>query len=238
MLLLLTAGLFQAQDLIAEVCKKQEIPFEIRQAPFKEPGRNYVVGGDIATPAAMKKYAPLWAAEWSRYSADLLDKAMVVKVVFAEKLSLNGQIRGAVPAFDLRTMYYDPALGSYAPNYQRNVVHHEFFHMLDKRMNTLYIDKQWASLNPKSFKYGPGGAKMRKLGSGELTNQIPGFLTPYGTAAVEEDKAELYSHLIVDPAFVMAQARKDTVLAKKISLLKKRLLAYDSLFSPTFWPKP
>ena len=42
-----------------------------------------------------------------------------------------------------RARYYDPALGSYNAHYQRVVIHHEFFHMVDERMKLLNIDPEW-----------------------------------------------------------------------------------------------
>lgn len=232
----LIVGFARTQEPLRAASERLGIPFEVRRATFVDQGDGYKVTGDRTTEDALKKYIPLWTQEWAKYPAGLMTKAKVTKIVFAEKLALNGQIRAAVPAFDLNTMYYDPALGSYAPKYQRNVIHHEFFHMIDERMRTLKQDREWAKLNPKGFQYGTGGDKMRTSNVGELTDKIPGFLTLYGTAAVEEDKAELYSHLIVDPEFVTAQAKKDSVLAAKIELLKKRLETYSSVFKAEFWP--
>lgn len=211
---------------------------ELRQAVFTDQARGYKIEGDAASGEAMERYAPLWIKEWSRYPSGLMAKAKVSKIVFAEKLSLNGQIRAAVPAFDLDAMYFDPALGAHSPGYQRGVIHHEFFHMMDYRMGKLKVDPEWAALNPKDFKYGEGGAKMRTSGVGNLTKDIPGFLTLYGTSAMEEDKAELFAHLIVSTKYVMDQAEKDPVLAAKIELLKKRMKEYDAGLNDDFWPKP
>lgn len=210
---------------------------DVRQSAFTDPARGYKIQGIAAGKEAIEKYAPLWIKEWSRYPGGLMAKAKVSRVVFAEKLSLNGQIRAAVPAFDLDAMYFDPALGAHSPGYQRSVIHHEFFHMMDYRMGKLKVDPEWAALNPQGFKYGEGGAKMRTSGVGNLTKDIPGFLTLYGTAALEEDKAELFAHLIVNPKFVMAQAETDSVLAAKIGLLKRRMREYDAGFSEEFWPR-
>lgn len=79
---------------------------------------------------------------------------------------------------------------------------------------------------------------MRTSGVGNLTTEITGFLTPYATSAIEEDKAELFAHLIVNTKFVVDQAAKDPVLASKIAMLKKRMEAYDPGFNSNFWPKP
>ncbi len=236
--LLLAVALIQGQATLESVGTKYGHKMDLRQAAFTDQAAGYTISGDTATTAAMEKYTPLWIAEWSRYPSGLMAKAKVTKVVFCEKLSLNGQVRAAVPSFDLNAMYYDPALGAFSPLYQRSVIHHEFFHMMDQRMGKIWKDPEWAALNPKDFKYGDGGKNMRTGGVGNLTTEIPGFLTKYGTSGIEEDKAELFAHLIVSTKFVMDQAEKDPVLKSKIDLLKKRMAEYDAGFNDTFWPKP
>ena len=234
---MLAIWLLQISPNLMDIGKSQKVEIVVKADAFVDNGRGYKVTGDKATPDAMAKYGKLWAEEWSKYSPEVMAKARVHKIVFCENLSLNGQIRAAVPAFDLNTMYYDPALGAHSAPYQRNVVHHEFFHMIDQRLKLLSRDAEWGKLNPTGFRYENGGAKMRTPGVGNLTDSISGFLTLYGTSAIEEDKAELYSHLIVDPTFVTDLAKKDGVLAEKIVLLKKRLSDFDSHFGPKFWPK-
>ncbi|MBI1333663.1 MAG: hypothetical protein GC165_12380 [Armatimonadetes bacterium] len=229
-------ALFQAPPDLAKLGERLAVSIDVRSAPFSDAGKDYKVNGDQATDAAMAKYVPLFVTEWSRYTADVMRKAKVTKIVFCEKLALGQQIRAAVPAYGLDAMYYDPALGAYSPSYQKSVIHHEFFHMMDYQMGRSEVDREWVAMNPPEFQYGSGGAKMRTSGVGNLTKEIPGFITMYGTSAMEEDKAELYAHLIVDPKFVLDQAKTDAVLASKIALLKKRLFAFDSLFGQKFWP--
>jgi hypothetical protein len=60
-------------------------------------------------------------------------------------------------------------------------------------------------------------------------------LTPYAMSAIEEDKAELYSHLLVDPDYVRSLIKADPVIAAKVTLLKSRLKAWDSQFNEDFW---
>lgn len=236
--LLLVSAFVQAPGNLKDLEAKYGHKIDVRQAIFTDRAQGYKVEGSGATPAAMDKYALLWVKEWSIYPAGIMAKANVAKIVFCEKLSLDGQIRAAVPAFDLNTMDFDPALGAYAPSYQRGVIHHEFFHMMDFRMGKFKSDPEWLALNSKEFKYGSGGKNMRTEGAGNLTADIPGFLTPYATTALEEDKAELCSHLIVSTKVVMDRAAKDPILAAKVALLKKRMESYDPGFNAYFWPKP
>lgn len=227
----------QTPDVLEDISKAYSVQVEVKKADFSDKGINYVVTGSAATDKGLEAYKVVFAKEWQLYPVGLMTKAKVKKIVICEKLALSQQVRAAVPAFDLDSMYYDATLGAFSPGYQRSVIHHEFFHMLDQRMGKIRRDTEWAALNPKDFKYGTGGKNMRTPGVGNLTDEIPGFLTRYGTSGAEEDKAELYGHLIVDTKFVMNQAAKDPVLKAKIDLLKKRLEAYDSGFNAEFWAK-
>lgn len=234
---LLSLALAGSSVGLAETASAHGIEAVIPAADFVHKARGYEVGGGKPGSEALDKYAQLWIAEWNLYPEGLMKKAKVKKVVFAEKLRVGEQFRAAVPAFDLDAMYYDPAYGAGRGIYQRSVVHHEFFHMIDQRMGILYTDPEWAALNARDFKYGSGGAKMREPGVGNLTKEIPGFLTRYATAGVEEDKAELFAHLIVSSEFVAERAKSDSVIAAKIVLLKKRLSEFHAGFNDEFWKR-
>lgn len=233
LLALLVPGL--RQDALTQFGDNYGLTIEVRQADFTDQARGYTVSGKAASPEAVKAYGELWMKEWSLYPADLMKKAKVKRIVFCEGLRVGEQFRAACPAFDLDTMYYDPAAGSGSRQYQRSVVHHEFFHMIDQRMKLLYIDPEWTALNGEGFKYGNGGANMRNGNAGALTKDIPGFLTPYGTSGVEEDKAELFAKVIVEDKFVAERLAEDKVLMAKLELLKKRLAEFLPSMGEEFW---
>ncbi len=235
--LLASVALVQTASPFADIEKNYGLKVEIAKQAFTVRPARYSVSGDAPTAEQVQKYAALFNKEWSIYPPTLIKKAKVSRIVICVNLKVGEQIRGAVPAFEIDTMFYDPALGDYAPNYQRTVVHHEFFHMMDQRMGAMRKDPEWAALNPQGFSYGTGGQNMRDGNAGTLRKDIPGFLTQYGTAAVEEDKAELFGHLIVNNKFVTDQAIKDAVLAGKIALLKKRLEKFDPDMGEKFWGK-
>jgi hypothetical protein len=195
----------------------------------------YTVDMGKPDPAKLKTYEQLFAKEWSKYPDDLVQRANVTQIYIGQGLTMNGQHRGSVPAFDGNAMYYDVAVGDYNKHYQKIVVHHEFFHMLDYRMHNLYRDREWVALSPAGFEYGDGGAKMTTPGVGELTDKIPGFLTMYGTSGQEEDKAELFAHLIIDADYVARRATVDPSVAAKVVLIKQRLKAFDPGFDDRFW---
>ena len=225
----------QSDELFAAVTTKYSVKVEVTRQPFEWRGDGYIVRGRPADLTDIKKYAAIFQKEWGLLPRSVVEKAKITKLVFCAGLSLNRQERGAVPAFEANTMYFDPTLGAYNPHYQRNVIHHEFFHVIDQRTRRLFDDKEWQALNSKEFRYGAGGDKMRSRGVGELTDKLPGFLTIYATSACEEDKAELFSHMIVDGAFVRERLEKDPVMKTKFECLKRRLVEFDSNFDKAFW---
>ncbi|MBX3119641.1 MAG: hypothetical protein KF784_11290 [Fimbriimonadaceae bacterium] len=229
--------LSQAPGSFQELERSYGVSVEVSQEAFSTTPAKYTVAGKPASEDQVKKYMPLFTKEWSLYPHSLMKKAKVTRIIICRDLSVNGQARAAVPAFEIDTMYYDAELGSYAPKYQRTVVHHEFFHMMDQRMGVMRKDPEWSALNAKDFGYGTGGKNMRNGDAGALREDLPGFLTQYGTAAVEEDKAELFAHLIVSAKFVADRAAKDPILANKIKLLKKRLEKFDPEMGEKFWVK-
>lgn len=224
-------------EALNEIGRKYGLQIEVVTKSYVWNSGSYKVYAEPVSQEALDKYAVLFAKEWSRYPVGVMGKAKTKKIVFGDKVRLDQQYRAAVPAFEGDTMYYDAVLGSYNPNYQRAVVHHEFFHMIDQRMGLIWVDKDWSALSKSGFKYGSGGANMRDGNAGALTDKLPGFLTAYATAGVEEDKAEVFSHLLVNRDFVMKRVSADPVMAKKVEFLKKRMKGFDAGFGAEFWAR-
>lgn len=222
---------------LADLAAKYAITIEVLKQPLDWHAAGYTVKAEPPDPKRIDiaPYLQLFEKEWSLYPPALIKRVHLHRIVFGVNLTMNGQIRAAVPAFEGDTMYYDPALGSYNAHYQRLVIHHEFFHLIDRRMGRLNRDREWSGLNPPSFHYGNGGDQMRTSGVGQLTDKIPGFLTPYATSAVEEDKAELFAHSVVDGPYVSEHAKSDPLLATKLTTLKGRLSGFEPSMGDGFW---
>ncbi len=219
---------------LAILSQKYAIPFERVQAEFLR--RNgYLLEAHPPDSARAAAYEKLFLLEWSLYAKSLCSKARIRKVFFCEGLAVDGQPRAAVPAFESDEMYYDVALGASSALYRRVVIHHELFHMIDHRMGLLYDDPAYANLNARGFAYGSGGETMRESGVGDLTSEIPGFVTRYATASLVEDKAELFAHMVVSPEFVRRRAAVDPVLRRKKRLLEQRLREFDPNLGHAFW---
>jgi hypothetical protein len=119
------------------------------------------------------------------------------------------------------------------------VLHHEFFHVIDYRDDgEVYRDDAWAALNPRSFRYGSGGKNaQQRSDTSLLTDRLPGFLTHYSTTGVEEDKAELFAHLLASGPHVRERCERDAVLQAKVERMKKLLADFCPEMDEEFWAK-
>ena len=117
-----------------------------------------------------------------------------------------------------------------------NVIHHEFYHFWDTRVNgSPTPDAEWAALNDPSVHYGNGGRFNRGPNNSIWNTNYPGFLDDYARTAVEEDKAEVYGALLAHPSALAARMQNDPILARKVNLLKSRAQSFCSSMNSNFW---
>ncbi len=195
-----------------------------------------ITGAD-ATAKQVESYARVFVEEFGLYPPALVKNTRLKRVVLCRDLAFSGQLRAAVPDFENDTLFLDVLRGAAVRRYVRGVIHHEFFHIVDVRDDgVLYGDDSWKALNPKGFRYGSGGAAAQGNSAASLlTDLLPGFLTPYAATGVEEDKAELFSWMLNDPAIVAGRAEKDMVVAAKVLRLKELLAQFCPEMDAKFW---
>jgi hypothetical protein len=225
-----------APDLAA-LGKKYGLEIVTESPKFPVHIRSGVIDGAEAAKADAESYAPIFASEWSLYPPELVKRTGLKKVVFCQDLSYEKQKRTAVPDFQHDVLYLDVARGRSDELYVRKVIHHEFFHIIDLRDDgKLYEDERWVKLNPPNFRYGPGGAKLQDDPTVTTTGRDePGFLNRYAAAGVEEDKAELFAHMIVEPKLVAARAEKDKYIRAKVERMKELLAEFTPKMDEAFW---
>ena len=175
-------------------------------------------GGAPGSGAALA--ARVVAEELARYPEGFLDAAGLERVVLCAGLRVAGEPIPSLPNYRA-TLLVDVNAPAH---FLRRLIHHEVFHFLDFA-DDLHVasDAEWSLLNEPGFRYGPGGRSVRDPAASLLTSELPGFLTRYATAAVEEDKAEVFAFLMTAPGEVALRASSDAVLGKKVALLEARL---------------
>ncbi len=235
-------GQYAADDKLAAlqaVAAKFDIEIVTSNAEFPVRTTHGFIHGKAIDRDALAVYQPLFSSEFSRYPKQLVTATKLRKVVLCEDLSFDGQRRNAVPDFEHNTLYLEAKRGSYSPVYQRKVIHHEFFHMIDFADDwKLYEDSDWTKLNSTDFRYGSGGRNAQDNASTSvLTDRYPGFLNHYSTTGVEEDKAEVFANLMVEPQRVLSRANSDPVLRNKVAAMKKLLEKFCEELNSEFWSK-
>lgn len=226
---------FAGLDRIAEAIAT---PIVVRTTPLRVETPH---GPITAEPAAagLEEFAALLAEELAIYPKQLMKRTRLKRIVLVSGLAFDGQLRGAIPDYAHDVLYYDVARGSYSRSYQKTAIHHEFFHVVDYRDDgQVYRDDAWAALNPDGFRYGDGGRAMQEDALVSLlVADLPGFLTRYATAGVEEDKAEVFSRMIVAPREVARLAAADPILARKVRRIKTLMRSFDPAVDDDFWKR-
>jgi hypothetical protein len=242
-LVTLTCGSASAQPKsavpteVVALARKYRLDIVVRKPTFPVKTRHGVIDGAEADHKEADSYAAIFAFEWSLYPVELVKKTELLSVVFCKDLSFAGQKRTAIPDFEHDTLYLDVSRGRHDELYVRKVIHHEFFHLIDlKDDGHLYEDERWARLNPPGFKYGPGGAKFQDDPTVTTTGRDePGFMNRYATAGVEEDKAELFAHMMVEPRMIATRIEKDKYVRVKVERMKELMTAFSPKAGKEFW---
>jgi hypothetical protein len=233
------AGKTSPLDELKKLAKTCKIEIVTEKPEFPVKTTHGAINGKAADAKKVEIYAGLFVEEFSLYPEAFIKKSKLRRVVFCIELSYAGQLRAAVPDLENNTLYLDVKRGDYSKPYQRGAIHHDFFHMVDWMDDfKLYEDDEWTKLNEKGFKYGTGGVNAQNdPTTGVLTDKYPGFLNHYSTTGVEEDKAEIYCHLIISSGHVAEKVKKDPVLKTKTERMRKLLADFCREMNDAFWEK-
>jgi hypothetical protein len=226
-----------ARERLDRLAKEYGIEIQVidKETLLKRDG--YDVSAKPVPAELFEEYEPLFEREWRRYPPSLMAKIHLKRVVIGRDVRVLGQPRAAVPDFDAGWFWLDADINTRRPEYGRHALHHDFFHMIDQwDTPNGREDPDWKALDPPATPDGPGGWKMQTAGVGALRADLPGFITRYATAAVEEDKAEVYGHLLTSTAFITGRADLDPILAAKVRRIKALVAAFEPTMDASWWP--
>lgn len=212
-----------------------EIDFEAPAFPVRT--THGVITGEPCSRGQLERYAPLFLGELGLYPPELVAQSRLKRITFCRELSFAGQKRAAIPDFEHDELYLDVGGTSLEMLYLTKVFHHEFYHVIDYVDDGLvYEDERWRALNPERFAYGTGGRNARHVSdTSRLTTKNLGFLNHYSTTGVEEDKAEVFANLMVEPAYVEGRIETDLVLQAKVERMKETLREFCPQVDEEFW---
>jgi hypothetical protein len=204
------------------------------------------IHGTKADPSNIESYWSLFSSEWNLYPPELMAKTKMKHIILCEHLAYEAsrfgkQLRAALPDLGYTSehhhLYLDVARGRHDELYVREVIHHEFFHIIDWCDDrSLDRDDVWRALNPPEFTYGTGGAAQQENPfAAVLTEDEPGFLNPYAMSGLEEDKAEIFAYMVVARQYMAERAMRDDIIRKKMHTMAERLQAFCPQLDDQFW---
>src|SRR3954451_16220783 len=169
-------------------------------------------------------YVEMVRDQFKRQRTAVIDRSGLREIILVDALAVDGQPRAAVPDYPLGRIYLDPSVGNWSGQYQRHLIHHEFFHfIMGKWKDDAYFkDPDWIALNAEGAKYGNGGVNARTSDMFELNYPDAGFINRYSQSAVEEDMAEMFAVFFVPEELKQVEtwAQEDDVLRRKLRYMR------------------
>lgn len=147
---------------------------------------------------SLRRYGSILLDEWGKYPRAWITVTGVKRVALVKGLTNQGDAVAGAPDPVGDVVYLDVTYDASGEGYERNVIHHEFNHLLEFNLFGSYnrTDPEWEALNPVGFRYlGSGADAYHDHDYTPVEHPQPGFVDTYATYAIEEDKAEVYAHL-------------------------------------------
>lgn len=177
---------------------------------------------DDADLAIFNEFMAIFAEEWNKYPLSWIKNNGLLKIAFVKNLTVTDQQRFAMPDPYDETLYYDIEYLVYGKQYVREMIHHEFWHMIEEQhFGTMYHrSSTWQAFNRSGFRYGNGGSDAYTDGEyidGEHSK--PGFVTNYAMYGEEEDRAETYCWFFTKRTWTLVNEwiETDRILKKKFN---------------------
>jgi hypothetical protein len=183
--------------------------------------------------AQLKKAGDLLISELTLYSPEAIAASKFERLVLCSDLrggedTVSGLSDIGILAVDTIFVNIDRAAKVWEQ--ARRTVHHELFHCMDYHDDG-YLEFEWRKLNSPDFTYW----HMNNLSACE-TNQ-EGFLQDYCKRSEWEDKAVVFSYMMVNHAELLDRCRCDDVLEQKVQHMKGLLVKISPEFDDEFWKR-
>lgn len=232
-------------ELVKEIRSLEDdygIAIELVQAPFAKTVRSEsVIQGQPVTVDRIITDLRVFVKECRLYPPRYIRKLRVSRVYFCNNLKRgNVDVAGLIDRSADSIYFCVDTRENNHPYFithtQICTLHHELFHFFDYRARAdIYVDKDWAQLNPPSFKY----FELQKMDDDavRVTNLFPGFISRYAENNIAEDKAETFSHMMLNMHEMECRGKDDTILGKKIEYLKQKMKEVCPEMDENYWTK-
>lgn len=196
----------------------------------------------VADDESLRAYIALFDEEFRKYPPGFIRASGLRTVAFVRNLKYQAQERWAVPDFVHETLYLDVAVRFARDEvFQRRVIHHEFYHLLEEEWNgdPYFKDPAWAALNTPGHRYGQGGAANRDRRLSIFDHPAPGFVDRYAMSGLEEDKAEVWAAMFVPALWAKLNEwmQEDAILRAKVEFLEAFSRTKDASMDAGYWER-
>jgi hypothetical protein len=179
--------------------------------------------------------------ELGLYPKAIFSKAGVRRIVLVERLLdggfWNAERVGGVAWYQRACIVLDIDHLESDPGQRqlRAAIHHELFHCVDHALGTIRHDAEWVSLNDPLFRYAHVGRPGSAAVVVKKAPPPPGVISAYALTNAAEDKADLYSYLVIVPSYVEERSQSDAIVRRKVARLKERVRAFCPEVDGGFW---
>lgn len=183
--------------------------------------------------AQLKNAADLLVTELSIYTPDVIHASKLERIVLCSELkggedTVSGLTDVGFLLVDTIFINIDGIKKCW--EHARRTVHHELFHCMDY-FDDGYLDFDWRKLNSPDFTYWHMNNLTVKA------SQQEGFLEDYCQKSEWEDKAVIYSYMIVNNAELLERCETDSLLAQKVERMKVLLGKISPAYNDEFWSR-
>jgi hypothetical protein len=231
----------QAADIVPESCRRLLTELRQTMAVRVEPNRGRLrsqtragfIKAEAVTAADLERAVPILSTELHLYPADFVRLLKLKRIGLCKGLSVEKADLGGSTDVVNGTIYLNVPPSCSRDFELRLSLHHELFHLLDYADDEiLFDDQQWSSHNPAGFEYGYAFTAGGKI---QMAKASQGFVTDYSLTDPAEDKAEVFSHMIVSADDVERRAKDDLFLKAKMRAMKLRLAGFCCSIDDRFW---
>jgi hypothetical protein len=228
-------------DLVPRGCRKvfNELmeAYGVRVEPNRRRLQGETRGGvkaDPVTTADLELCVPILADELRLYPAAFIRLVKLKRIVLCNNLTFGKAKLGGCTDPDSGTIHIEVATSNSNGHNLSAAFHHELFHLFDYADDEILLeDEAWSAHNAPGFEY---GYLAKRADVPTNSDRLPpGIIAAYSRMGPQEDKAEVFSHMIVFAAEVDKKLEEDPFLKAKVRTLKLRLADFCSEMDNQFW---
>lgn len=205
-----------------------------------------------STPAQQRACLRLLEDELTLYDPEVIKLSQLQRLIICTNLMADGDRANGlaqVGRFVVDTLILDADHVEAHWETSCATLHHELFHAIDYRDDVRhYLDPEWRKLNGDEFRYNDSlqftageqysdAAYFPRFDFRHLADIPAGFLNQYATQSVHEDKAVVYSWMLVRYRELMELCAGDAVLRAKVEYMKSLLAKFHASFDDAFWER-